>query len=125
MNDTISYKMSALMPGYVLSEQYEVPRSPITPTPYGITQENFAFTIRKYNEFTPGVRVYMTNNLNGERYIEDKIFPAGTAAGSDVKIVMEGLTPANIYRFSVKYLTDVGTSPPSVETTSFPISPTV
>jgi len=125
MNDTtIPYKMSALIKGYVLSDQYEVPRSPITPTPYDITHENFAFTIRKYNEFTPGVRVYMTNNQNGERYIEDKMFPEGTAAGSDVRIVMEGLTPANIYRFSIKYLTDVGTSPPSVETTSFPISPT-
>eukprot|EP00091_Calanus_sinicus_P018104 TRINITY_DN4023_c0_g1_i6.p1 TRINITY_DN4023_c0_g1~~TRINITY_DN4023_c0_g1_i6.p1 ORF type:complete len:187 (-),score=37.26 TRINITY_DN4023_c0_g1_i6:779-1339(-) len=52
------------------------------------------------------------------------MFPEGTPAGADVEIEMNGLTPANIYRFSVKYLTDVGTSPPSEETTSFPISPT-
>ena len=52
------------------------------------------------------------------------MFPEGTPAHADVEIVMNGLTPANIYKFSVKYLTDVGTSPPSVETTSFPISPT-
>ena len=118
------YVMSAMLQGTILSDQYEVPRSPATPTPYDITHENFVFTIRKYNDFTPGVRVYMTNNVNGETYIEDKMFPEGTPAGADVEIMMNGLTPANIYKFSVKYLTDVGTSPPSVETTSFPISPT-
>jgi len=118
------YVMSALIKGFVLSDQYEVPHSPKTPVPYDITHENFKFTIRKYNDFTPGVRVYMTNMMNGDRYVEDKMFPEDAAADSEVEIVLEGLSPAHIYRFSVKYLTEVGTSPSSMETKSFPISPT-
>jgi len=123
-NESTPYEMSALIKGYVLSNKYEVPRSPIIPVPYDITHENFAFTVPKYNEFTPGVKVYMTNTVSGETYTEDKLFPEDAAAGDDVEIVMDGLVAANIYRFSLKYLTDVGTSPPSKETISFPISPT-
>ena len=66
----------------------------------------------------------MTNNVNGDTYTEDKLFPDDKEAGDEVEIVMDGLQPANVYRFYVKYLTDVGTSPPSLDTLSFPLSPT-
>jgi len=123
-NASQAYEQSALIKGYVLSNRYEVPRSPKIPIPYDVTHEKFAFTVPKYNEFTPGVRVYMTNNENGDTYTEDKLFPEDKNAGDDVEIVMDGLLPANIYRFYVKYLTDVGTSPPSLATISFPLAPT-
>jgi len=118
------YVMSALIKGYVLSNEYRVPKSPKSPVPYAITHDNFKFNVPKYNDFTSGVKIYITNMLNGDTYEEDKMFPEDASAGYDVEIVVEGLVPANIYTIQLKYLTAVGTSPPSTHTRSFSLLPT-
>ena len=46
-NESEAYEQSALIKGYVLSNRYEVPRSPKIPIPYDITHASFAFTIPK------------------------------------------------------------------------------
>jgi len=118
------YVMSALIKGYVLSNEYRVPKAPKSVVPYAITKDNFKFNVPKYNDFTPGVKIYITNMLNGDTYEEDKMFPEDASAGSEVEIVVEGLIPATIYTFQLKYLTAVGTSPPSTQTRSFSLLPT-
>merc|ERR1719495_2158801 len=123
MNDN-PYIMSALIDGNVRSELFEVPKTPAIPIPYAITHESFAFSVKKYNEFTTGVRIFVTNNINGKTFEEDRMFPEETSAGDNVEIVMDGLLIANIYRLSIKYLTEVGTSPASPETESFALCAT-
>ena len=123
MNDN-PYIMSALIDGNVRSDLFEVPKTPAIPIPYAITHESFAFSVKKYNEFTTGVRIFVTNNINGKTFVEDRMFPEETSAGDNVEIVMDGLLTANIYRLSIKYLTEVGTSPASPETESFALCAT-
>jgi len=126
-DDATEYTMTAFFKGQLISDQYDVPVSPeFAPVTTQISHDGFKFMIDKQNDFTIGVRV-LINDIIEDTVIEQEIlFPMDAVTGEDVEVEVEKLELGKVYSFSVKYLTEVGTSPPSPVTARFntaPLSP--
>ena len=124
------FVMSALLKGQLVSNEFILPPELTTPTVLGISHESFKFSIPKGNSFVTGCIVYITDSIS----ISDsnvtlpivreivQMFPEDLAT-EDVEIVAYNLSPAHVYSFNVRYLTEVGSGPPCEDSEGFFISP--
>eukprot|EP00091_Calanus_sinicus_P008009 TRINITY_DN1949_c0_g1_i4.p1 TRINITY_DN1949_c0_g1~~TRINITY_DN1949_c0_g1_i4.p1 ORF type:complete len:122 (-),score=38.30 TRINITY_DN1949_c0_g1_i4:398-727(-) len=106
--------MSAYYKGELISDQFIVPTQlSQAPAVSQIGHDRFRFDIEKQNEFTTGVRVVINDIIEDKVIEQDILFPMDAEVGEDIEIEVKKLEPNKEYSFSVKYLTKVGTSPPS------------
>ena len=135
----IIFEMSALVKGHLISQNFLVPPELKTPTPFGISHEQFKLTVPKGNKFVTGCIVHITDNIgvtdpvlplpNNTLPVETiqreivKMFPDDLADDELVEVVAYDLSPGRAYSFRVSYLTEVGSSKASDESDGFWTAP--
>jgi len=128
-SETQQYSMTAYYKGQLVtgsdgSHSFDVPKPPSnTPVASQITHNGFTFNIKKLNAFTIGVRVFITNIIEDKVREQDILFPADAMVNEDIEIEINKLELYKEYSFYVKYLTEVGTSPPSQVSPKFNTAP--
>jgi hypothetical protein len=119
------YNSRALVMGQQISDHFEAPRMPALPSDLvDITHRSYSFNILKVSEFTIGCRVLLKQVASNITREVDLMFPEDAPVNQDVSVTVEHLFSARAYSFMVKYITAVGTSPPSLEHTTFNTAPT-
>jgi len=131
-SETTQYTMTAYYKGQLVngsdgSVQFDVPTPPTNvPVPSLIRHNSFTFNIDKQNAFTIGVRVFINDIIETRVIEQDILFSADSKVGEEIEVEVQKLELYKEYSFSVKYLTEVGTSPPSAVSSGFntaPLSP--
>jgi len=133
------YEMSALVKGQLISQNFSVPPELNTPTPFGISHDQFRLTVPKGNKFVTGCTVHITDNIgftdpvlplpNNTFPVETiereivKMFPEDLADDEEVEVVVYDLSPGRAYSFRVSYLTEVGSSRACNESDGFWTAP--
>ena len=105
--------MSALLKGYLRSNEFINPPTPLAPIVQDIMPTGFKFQIMKANEFITRLNVSVTDVINSRTYATFKEVPTSIEAGGAITVTIDGLEPAHVYSLSVQYMTDLGTGPPS------------
>jgi len=119
-----AYKMNAFVKGVLIPGIFDVPEQPEDePKVTQINHDGFQFKLDKQNDFVIGVRVMINDILDDQLIEQDILFPEDATTGDDVEVKVVNLKMAKVYSFSVKYLTEVGTSPASPVTKKLNTSP--
>jgi hypothetical protein len=113
------FTITAFTKGAIVSDNFEIPSNPPTPTPNFISHDSFRFYMEKNTSFITGCQIFLSSfNIDGtgNEWTEIIMFSPDTATGEPVEVLISNLKPATAIRFNVHYVTEVGRSPPSEET---------
>ena len=128
-SETQQYSMTAYLKGQLVagsdgSHSFDVPTAPSnTPLASHISHNGFTFNIKKQNAFTIGVRVFITDIIENKVLEQDILFPVDALVDEDIEVDIKKLDLYKEYSFYAKYLTEVGTSPPSSVSPKFNTAP--
>jgi len=114
--------MTALKNGVTISDHYIVPSAPLQPDIHDISYNEFKFTVPRFNEFTTGLNVIITDIYDGVDFNfvfdwpneEDEVF--------DI-VISDQIKPATVYSVVAQYKTEVGLGPKSVSSRLFITAP--
>jgi len=114
--------MTALYNGQVITDHFVVPSAPLEPYIYDISYDGFKFTVPKFNEFTNGLKVTVTNVYEGFDLEQTTTWEEGQ--GEDIEIIIsEDVDPATVYSVLAQYTTRVGLGPKSKSSRLFITAP--
>jgi len=117
------WKVKALVTGDLITEHFIVPGSSKIDGYHELTHDGFKFWVKKSSEFVTGCKVHIQDLASGEIMEEVRIIQEDTPVDSDVEIVVDSLIANHIYSFTAKLMTQVGTSPPSKESSQLITAP--
>merc|ERR1712226_897158 len=109
--------MSALLEGFVESNEFISPPAPPAPTVLEVSPTGFFFKVAKHNEFVTKLNITITDVLESRTFDTTKDVDADIGVGADIDVAIEGLEPAHVYSFHVQYMTALGSGPSSPEST--------
>ena len=113
--------MSALLKGYVRSNEFINPPAPEVSTNLEISPKGFRFKVLKANAFITKLKITITDALNFVTHESIKEVSVDIVVGGNIDVTLEGLEPAHVYSFHVQYMTELGTGPPGPDS-SLPFS---
>merc|ERR1711892_267763 len=114
--------MTVLYNGQVITDHFVVPSAPLEPYIYDISYDGFKFTVPKFNEFTNGLKVTITNVYEGFDLEQTTSWEEGQ--GEDIEIIIsEDVDPATVYSVLAQYTTRVGLGPKSQSSRLFITAP--
>jgi len=122
-SNVTQYSLNAFYKGRLISDQFEIPPKFSKPLiAHSISYNSYKFDVTK-EKFTEGVRVFVKDIAEEKVIKQDIIFPTNATVGDEIEVEVEDLELDKEYSFSVKYITEVGTSTASPESSSFHTSP--
>eukprot|EP00092_Neocalanus_flemingeri_P019418 GFUD01021033.1.p1 GENE.GFUD01021033.1~~GFUD01021033.1.p1 ORF type:complete len:1054 (-),score=234.72 GFUD01021033.1:7-3144(-) len=114
--------MTALYKGQVITDHFVVPSAPLEPYIQDISYDEFRFIVPKFNEFTNGLKVTVTNVYDGFNFEETTNWEE--AEGEDIEIIInKQVDPATVYLVVAQYTTRVGDGPKGLSSRLFITAP--
>eukprot|EP00091_Calanus_sinicus_P010798 TRINITY_DN2483_c0_g1_i1.p1 TRINITY_DN2483_c0_g1~~TRINITY_DN2483_c0_g1_i1.p1 ORF type:complete len:337 (-),score=59.45 TRINITY_DN2483_c0_g1_i1:51-1061(-) len=104
------------------SKQFSVPSAPVQPYIQDISYNEFKLTIPRFNEFTTGLKVIITDVYDGVDFTETFPWPNEQDDIFDI-VVSKQINPATVYSVVAQYTTLVGLGPKSVSSRLFITAP--
>jgi len=114
--------MTALKEGQPISTHFVVPSAPLQPYIQDISYDHFKFSVPRFNEFTTGLKVIITNVY--EEFDYDQTITWSNTEDEVLEIVIDSrVDPATVYSVVAQYTTEVGLGPKSVSSRLFITAP--
>eukprot|EP00090_Calanus_glacialis_P025283 TRINITY_DN39463_c0_g1_i1.p1 TRINITY_DN39463_c0_g1~~TRINITY_DN39463_c0_g1_i1.p1 ORF type:complete len:776 (-),score=173.20 TRINITY_DN39463_c0_g1_i1:38-2143(-) len=114
--------MTALKQGITISEHYMVPSAPLQPDIQVISYNEFKFPVPRFNNFTTGLKVIITDVYDGVDFNETLTWANEEVEVFDI-VISKSVKPATVYSVVAQYTTQVGLGPKSVSSRLFITAP--
>ena len=109
----------AYINGKLLSDNFEIPITPRNIVPLDVSTNMFKLQVPRINKFTKGCK-YFIHDLKADNVFEkEQMFDPEGSEDEVITITVSGLSPLTHYSFNLQYLTEMGSTPPSLLVQSF------
>jgi len=115
-------QMIAFNNGKNISNAYEVPPAPATPSIKDISYNSFSFNVKRFNEFTMGVQITIKDVFEETEMTQPFDWPNDMGEEVDI-LVSKNIQPATVYSIVIQYTTEVGFGPKSLNSNLFITAP--
>jgi len=114
--------MTAYEHGTLISNKFVVPSAPDQPYIHDISYDQFSFTVPRFNEFTTGLKVIISDVYEGFDFEETIEWQNEQDETFDI-VISSQINPATVYSVVAQYTTTVGLGPRSISSRLFITAP--
>jgi len=107
----------------VFDNEFVVPSAPLQPYIHYISFDKFSFSVPRFNEFTTGLKVTVTDVYADSSF--EETFPWSTQEEGpfEIEIISSNINPATVYSVVAQYTTMFGLGPKSMSSRLFITAP--